>query len=304
MQLCGVDQLSAKFTGTSVKVFPGEHNKGIFVKLTEDSPLGSSVAGEEYQITHPTASINGLLRGSLWVAICDTLYITCRGNSGSRLRSLVEYKDESWLMKAKYALEGVIYEYEEGQEEAYTSIKEVPADKIVATFEGTWRGKITWKRKGDRDSHLLINLDEIDPLPKTVRPLSAQEEMESRRIWESVTSSIISKDFSGATKHKQRIEQMQRDAAAQRKRAGEDYQPKFFEVDISDGRPKLTREGREAIDGERNLKGYSDGQNKPEDSREQAQRNATSGGSAGGDDDDGDEDGDDDDNTSFRSAED
>lgn len=175
VQLCGVDQLSAKFTGTSVRVFPGDRNKGIFVKLTEDSPLGSSVVGEEYQITHPTASINGLLRGSLWVAICDTLYITCRGGSRPgeneaggkskrRLRSIIEYKDESWLLKAKYALEGVIYEYDydastsrgDGSDsdpaEEYKTIKEVPQDRVVATFEGTWRGKITWKRKGEKVS--------------------------------------------------------------------------------------------------------------------------------------------------------
>jgi hypothetical protein len=97
VELYGVDQLSAKFTGTSVRIFPGEHNKGIFARLTKNARCGAE--GEEYQITHPTASINGLLRGSLWVAICDTLYVTCRGgkrdgDSGTRLKAIVEYKDE------------------------------------------------------------------------------------------------------------------------------------------------------------------------------------------------------------------
>lgn len=293
VQLSGVDQLSAKFTGTSVRVFPGEHNKGIFLNLTEQS----AAPGEEYQITHPTASLNGLLRGSLWVAICDTLYISQRGSengstssssssSPPRLRSIVEYKDESWLMKAKYALEGVIYEWSGGEGETenrddsttandgYKTIKEVPSDKVVATFEGTWRGKITFKRRGEKESHLLINLDEIDPLPKTVRPLQSQETWESRRIWETVTSSIISKDFSAATRNKQRIEQMQRDAAAQRKRAGEEYTPRFFNEDIANGRPTLTAQGKDAMEGERQLKGYGQGQNTPEDTREKAQRNA------------------------------
>jgi hypothetical protein len=159
VQLCGVDQLSAKFTGTSIRVYPGEANKGIFVKLTEDALAGPQLAGEEYQITHPTASLNGLLRGALWVAICDTLFITCRGGSrqndnGKRLRSIVEYKEESWLTKAKYFLEGVIYEYDMSKGEAgveeFKTIKEVPSDRIVGTFEGSWKGKITWKRKGEK----------------------------------------------------------------------------------------------------------------------------------------------------------
>jgi len=52
----GFDQLSAKFTGTSVKVVPGSYNEGIFVTLHrwED---------EEYQMTHPAAYLGGLLRG-------------------------------------------------------------------------------------------------------------------------------------------------------------------------------------------------------------------------------------------------
>jgi hypothetical protein len=85
----------------AVRIFSGEQNQGIFVKLLENARGGP--AGEEYQITHPTASVNGLLRGSLWVAICDTTSITCRGGrregeeaegQGPRLRTLVEYKDE------------------------------------------------------------------------------------------------------------------------------------------------------------------------------------------------------------------
>lgn len=52
----GFDQISAKFTGTSVRVTPGAHNLGIFVTLHRRN-------NEEYQLTHPTAHLGGLLRG-------------------------------------------------------------------------------------------------------------------------------------------------------------------------------------------------------------------------------------------------
>ncbi|PWN48611.1 hypothetical protein IE53DRAFT_399359 [Violaceomyces palustris] len=271
VQLYGVDQLGAKFTGTNVKVFPGDQNKGIFLRLTEKARCGA--AGEEYQITHPTATINGIFRGNLWVAICDQLYITCRGGvregeaaggedgtgKGSRLRTIVEYKDESWVMKAKYALEGCIYEYDPAQDDAeeYSRIKQVPPEKVVATFEGCWRGKIFYKRKGDKEPRLLINLEDLGQIAKAVRPLESQDAMESRRIWEPVTKAIHSKEFSEATKFKQKIEQKQRDAAAERKKKGEEFVPTFFDADISDGRPKLTAAGREALDGEEKLVGYT-----------------------------------------------
>ncbi|CDU26317.1 related to OSH6-member of an oxysterol-binding protein family [Sporisorium scitamineum] len=275
VQLYGVDQLGAKFTGTSIRVFPGEQNQGIFLRLTDNAKCGA--AGEEYQITHPTASINGLLRGSLWVAICDNLYVTCRGgkrdkgpgDDGTRLRAIVEYKDESWITKAKYALEGVIYAYGPNDDaDEYTSAKQVPQDKVLATFEGSWKGKITYKKKGDKEARLLLNINDVDPIAKSVRPLSAQDEMESRRIWEPVTSAILAKKYSEATKHKQDIEQRQRNVAAERKRKGETFIPRFFEADISDGRPKLTGEGRKALDGENELAGY-DGAAKQDDANDE-----------------------------------
>lgn len=289
VQLYGVDQLGAKFTGTSVKVFPGEQNQGIFLRLTENARCGA--AGEEYQITHPTASINGLLRGSLWVAICDNLYVTCRGgkrdkgegDDGTRLRAIVEYKDESWITKAKYALEGAIYAYGPNDDpEEYTSVKQIPLDKVLATFEGCWKGKITYKKKGDKESKLLLNVNEIDPIAKSVRPLAAQDEMESRRIWEPVTNAILAKKYSEATKHKQDIEQKQRNTAAERKRKGENFVPRFFDADISDGRPRLTEEGRKALDGEHNLQGY--------DGSADHKTAATSAGKDNNNDDDDDED--------------
>ena len=53
---CGYDQLSAKFTGTSIRVTAGLHNLGIFVTLHNHDD-------EQYQLTHPAAYLGGLLRG-------------------------------------------------------------------------------------------------------------------------------------------------------------------------------------------------------------------------------------------------
>jgi hypothetical protein len=53
----GFDQLSAKFTGTNIRVVAGAHNLGIFITL-------ASRGDEEYQLTHPAAYLGGLLRGA------------------------------------------------------------------------------------------------------------------------------------------------------------------------------------------------------------------------------------------------
>ncbi len=127
------------------------------MRLTDNAKCRA--VGEEYQITHPTASINGLLRGSLWVAICDSLYITCRGgkrdkgegDDGTRLRAIVEYKDESWISKAKYALEGAIYSYGPNDDpEEYTNVKQVPQTGYWLHSKDAGRARLPTRRRETR----------------------------------------------------------------------------------------------------------------------------------------------------------
>lgn len=54
----GFDQISAKFTGTSIRVTPGVYNEGIYVTL-------HNWGDETYHLTHPAAYLGGFLRGIL-----------------------------------------------------------------------------------------------------------------------------------------------------------------------------------------------------------------------------------------------
>lgn len=90
VELLGIDQIAAKVAGTSLKVFPGAFNKGMYVNLT-----GGHGAGERYRITHPTASVNGILRGSFYVTVSESTIITCTGGRhGQKFRAILEYKEE------------------------------------------------------------------------------------------------------------------------------------------------------------------------------------------------------------------
>jgi oxysterol-binding protein-related protein 9/10/11 len=63
-----VDQIAARIAGTALKVGPGSHNKGIFIRITKGPG-----AGEAYKITHPTACVNGILRGSFYATVTDSV---------------------------------------------------------------------------------------------------------------------------------------------------------------------------------------------------------------------------------------
>lgn len=101
----------------------------------------------------------------------------------------------------------------------------------------------------DKDKILLADIGPMFPLPKIVPPIESQLPNESRRQWASVTEAILDRDFSRATAAKQDIEEGQRGKTAERKAQNQEWRPRFFEnaTDAS-GRPRLTVEGRTALD--------------------------------------------------------
>ncbi|KXN81883.1 Oxysterol-binding protein-like protein 1 [Leucoagaricus sp. SymC.cos] len=285
LEMFGIDQISAKVSGTTVKVSPGQFNQGIFINLT-----GGFGEGERYHITHPVASVNGILRGSFYVTVSESTIITCTGGKpGTKFRAIIEYKEESWLGRAHFLIEGVIHTVHEGEDdhEEWTKVKHVPADRVVAVFDGSWRGHIRWRRVGagsypnafsssasspspshehlatpdvpkhaasrtdvsrlDTEYSMLIDLSALQIIPKEVRPLEKQLPHESRKLWKNVTDNLMKKEYSEATREKVTIEQRQRDEAAERKRKGTEFIPKYFEKDLSTGYAKLTEEGWKAV---------------------------------------------------------
>ena len=79
----------------------------------------------------------------------------------------------------------------------------------------------------------MLDMDQLALIPKSVRPIDAQDEQESRKLWDPVTKvgrsvavadpkNLLAKNWGEATKQKQIIEQKQRDMAAQRKANNEE----------------------------------------------------------------------------------
>jgi len=237
-------------SGTTLRIIPGSQNKGLFVRLT--SGPGE---GEMYQITHPVGAVNGMFRGSFYITMSEATIVTCSGGvDGEKLRAIIEYKEESWLGKAHFLVEGVIHSYKSGETQhlEWTRVKHVPHHRVLATFDGSWKTRIRWKRANAPSSEYatLLDLSTLHVIPKSVRPLEKQLPTESRKLWENVTENLLAKEYGDATKYKLAIEQKQRDEAAERKRKGIQFVPRYFESDLESGIPTLTAEGIQALEEE------------------------------------------------------
>ncbi|EMD97435.1 hypothetical protein COCC4DRAFT_204245 [Bipolaris maydis ATCC 48331] len=241
----GYDQISAKFTGTSVRVAAGAHNLGIFITLKNRD-------NEEYQLTHPAAYLGGILRGSLNVSVADSCFITCPKTG---LKVILEYQEEGWLGRSQNKVMGVIFKYDPNND-TITKIKDVSDKDVLGRIEGSWQDKVYYTlgskpfSKVSQEKNLIIDLNPLDPVAKIVPPIEKQLPNESLKFWEGVTNAIVGRQYSVATTLKTEIEEKQRQKAAERKAADKEWQPRFFTGAVTPvGKPDLTKDGEEALKG-------------------------------------------------------
>ncbi|KAK3703522.1 hypothetical protein LTR37_014369 [Vermiconidia calcicola] len=245
----GYDQLSAKFTGTSVKVTPGQYNQGIFINIQRRD-------NEEYQLTHPAAFLGGFIKGNLNITVSDTCFVTC---ARTGIKVILHYAEEGYFGRTQNKVEGVIYKCDV-EKDNITNIKDVPDKSILGRVEGNWRDKVFFspgstalKKVSDKDKTLLIDLNPLYPIEKICPPLQEQLPNESRRFWSDVTEAIIKKQFSTATTRKTELEELQRARAAKRKDEMKRWVPIYFtKVTDTNGRPELNELGRGAMEGMHN----------------------------------------------------
>lgn len=110
---------------------PGEHNLGIFVTLARRN-------NEEYQLTHPAASLGGLLRGSLNVTVGDICFVSC---PLTKIKTILHYHEEGWLGKTQNKVEGVIFRYDPDND-TKTRVKDVSDKDVLARVSGNWKDKL------------------------------------------------------------------------------------------------------------------------------------------------------------------
>jgi len=235
----GFDQISAKFTGTSIRVSPGQHNLGIFVNLERWE-------NEEYQLTHPAAHLGGLLRGSLSITVADSCYMTC---PKTRIKVILQYLEDGWVGRSQNRLEGVVFRYDP-EDDNTTKMKSVPRGDILAKIHGSWHEQIYYTLPNETEPRLLIDVAPLFPVAKIAPPEQYQLPNESRRFWSQVTTAILEKQYGQATKFKHEIEDRQRQKAAERKEKSEEWKPRFFTGAVTPlGKPHLTEEGKQVLKG-------------------------------------------------------
>lgn len=103
--------------------------------------------------------------------------------------------------------------------------------KSFMSIAGEWSGCMEAKYNDGHKStkpEVFIDVNKIPVFKKIVRPISEQEENESRRIWLEVTAGLRLNDIERATHAKCLLEQKQREEAKLRKETNSEWETKYF----------------------------------------------------------------------------
>ncbi|CAF0861310.1 unnamed protein product [Adineta ricciae] len=173
--------------------------------------------GEDYNITMPYANCKGILIGRLTMELGGKVTITCEKTRYSadiefKLKPFIGGQELTNLVEGKIRLE----------------------DDVLYTFSGHWDDEIILI---DKTTHMKSVLWKVTPsvinsrLKRYVVPIEQQQENESERLWQRVTSAIRQNDQVLATEEKTIIESEQRKLVKERKITGIEWHPCLFSMD-------------------------------------------------------------------------
>ncbi|KAJ6224125.1 hypothetical protein RDWZM_002670 [Blomia tropicalis] len=103
-----------------------------------------------------------------------------------------------------------------------------PTKKLIVNITGEWNGQMFAKWGQSNKSELFIDTKTLPIIKKQVRPISEQEEFESRNMWKVVTSALKRQDVHEASSAKYEIEQYQRNLVKERDEKSLQWQNRWF----------------------------------------------------------------------------
>ncbi|MCJ1442928.1 MAG: hypothetical protein MMC23_003425 [Stictis urceolatum] len=180
-------------------------------------------------VTQPNMYARGILFGKMKYELGDHSFVKC---PEQYLAADIEFKTKGYFGGTYNAIGG--------------TIKNEKTGETLYELHGTWNGEMTIKNVMTGHKEVLFDATGAKHTPPTARPIQEQTTRESQKLWLNTTTAIINSDHNAATDEKTKIEDMQREEAAQRQQQGIEWRPKLFRA--VRGGPGGSEEGEEALD--------------------------------------------------------
>ncbi|MCJ1281035.1 hypothetical protein MMC26_000353 [Xylographa opegraphella] len=171
----------------------------------------------------------GILFGKMKYELGDHSFVRCPEN---HLSADMEFKTKGYFGGTYNAIGG--------------TIKNEKTGEILFELSGMWSGEMSIKNVKTGKKEVLFDATRARHTSPVARPLEEQSDRESQKLWYRTVLAIKDQNHEVATDEKTKIEDMQREEAAQRQSKGIEWQPKLFRP--VRGGPGGPEEGEEDLD--------------------------------------------------------
>lgn len=229
-----------RFMGTYIKA---EQQGNVFVYLEKFN--------EEYMMTLPEIYVRGLLTGAPFIELCGDVAFVSSSGYGVKMRFI----PKPWFSGEYDQVEAVIFdtrtgkihydvwgkwsnsiffdEHDEESEKRCHFRKRKNASGYgyeSSTPSSAQTGEVysSLVENHTRKGPTLFNPEMMPKIPFTVKPISKQGDLESRRVWHPVAKALQKADYESANAAKNKIENEQRALRRERAQNNETWLPVFF----------------------------------------------------------------------------
>ncbi|KAH9902312.1 Oxysterol-binding protein [Xylariomycetidae sp. FL2044] len=167
--------------------------------------------GERYFLTQPNMYARGILFGNMKYELGDHSFVRCPELG---LTADIDFKTKGWVSGTYNAIGG--------------TIKNEHTGEALFELSGLWSEEMFIKdlRTGKKD--MFFDGQKARPSKPLVRPVEEQDERESQKLWQKTALAVKQKNHELATDEKTKIEDRQREEAANRAAAGVEWHPRLF----------------------------------------------------------------------------
>ncbi|WFD42130.1 Oxysterol binding protein [Malassezia psittaci] len=173
---------------------------------------------EEYLITLPTLSIDGLWFGSPYIELTDTSYI----HSSTGLLATINYSGKGYFSGKAHTYNATV-------------VPDKTPSNLILEASGDWSGVSHVKKSSLLPAQSVFwDADKSPRKEVVVAQIQEQGPQESRKVWKTVADGIRSGNYDLASKDKSRIENEQRKLRKEHEEKGTKHQLKYFKHITSD----------------------------------------------------------------------
>ncbi|CAG0897205.1 unnamed protein product [Darwinula stevensoni] len=181
----------------------------IGVNLVGEGKLYLVPHNECYTLTFPSAYGRAILT-SPWSELGGKVTISC---SNSGIAASITFHTKPYFGDKLHRVTGDIKD---------------SLSQVIWKFQGDWVSGYDFTHSAQGTGHRL-DLKNQKIFQKRVRPVTKQEDIESRKLWQNVSMAILEGDYNTATEHKKFLEDRERAKEAERLGSVQEFSPRYFQ---------------------------------------------------------------------------